>query len=150
MEKKIIFGLMLFMLPLLWNEDSVCAQSLLTFVKTGWDTAYIERYPTRWSIRLYEVSKSLKFTINNKANDVSTSFDPNSKAAIGLGGSYLNYALDLGLNVSKKKNDPQNSTNSFDFISSLYAWQHIFDFNFQWYSGFFSDYHDPHTNQFVS
>jgi hypothetical protein len=58
MEKKIISGLTLFMFAFMLNENSACAQSLLTFVKTGWDTAYIERYPTRWSIRLYEVSKT--------------------------------------------------------------------------------------------
>src|SRR4051812_20212158 len=103
MKRKIIFALSLFIVPLLWSDEGVSAQSLLTFVKTDWDTAYIERYPTRWSVRLFEVSKNLKFTIDNKANGASTSFDPNSKAAIGLGASYLNYALDIGVNVSNRK-----------------------------------------------
>jgi len=118
------------------------AQHLLTFIKTDWDSSYYSKYATHWSGRSYVVSKNQAFSLSNRSNNEKITYDPNAKAALGLGISYGNYALDLGFAISNKKEDEIYPTKSVDILSGLYNGQHVFDFSFQWYAGFFSSLPD--------
>ena len=139
-------GALLFVVLLCLVKLPLSAQSVFTFIKTDWDTNYIDKFATHWSGRLYAVSKNQFFSITNRTSHEVVSFHPNSKAAIGLGISYGNYAIDLGVNISNRKADSLQSTKSFDLQSGIYTGQHVFDLSFQWYAGFFSSFQGPQAD----
>jgi hypothetical protein len=128
---------LLFLLLMLYGWPAY-SQMKITFVATDWDSTYINKFPSLWSLRVFSVSKDQTFRIENRENRIRVDFEPNSKAAIGLGLSYSNFALDIGVTVSNQREVNNEITNSFDFLSSLYTGQHIADFSFQVYRGFFS------------
>lgn len=123
------------------------AQFDLTFLTTEWDSNYYDRYATHWSIRTYAVSKDQKFSLLDKNSNSKLFFIPNSKASVGFGVAYGNYALDLGFSVSNNKEDTTNVSESFDFIGGLYSGQHAFDVNFQRYAGFFTSDNETPSDQ---
>lgn len=104
-----------------------------------YDTAYINRAPSLWSIRLYSVNKYQLFRVNSRSTDASLHYAPNRFYALGIGGSYQRINLDLGVSafVSKPQNDPVNKSRVFDFIGSLYAAQHLLEFYLQNGNGMF-------------
>ncbi|MFI5134303.1 MAG: DUF4421 family protein [Chitinophagales bacterium] len=132
MKRVVVF------VAVLLSAEFLQAQHLFTFIKTDWDSAYYTKFATHWSARSYVVSKNQSFILTNRVNNDKIIYDPNAKAALGLGVSYDNYALDLGIAVSNKKEDEIYPTKSVDILSGLYTGQHVFDFSFQWYAGFFS------------
>lgn len=136
--KRILITFLL-LLPVL----TTFAQFDFTFITTQWDSSYYDRYFTKWSVRAYSVSKDQNFSLINRISNERIDYKPNSRAAVGLGVTYGNYSLDVGVAISNKKDDPNNATKTFDFMSGLYTAQHIFDFSFQWYAGFFSEYRPP-------
>jgi hypothetical protein len=123
---------------ILIDLESAFSQSYSVFNKAVYDTSYIKKFKERLTARLYTVSKSQHFTVKDREANLEASFDPNTTASLGIGVSYGNLALDLGINIKSKKTDPQYETNSFDFLSAISSDQYIFDLNIQLYTGFFS------------
>ncbi|MCY7409436.1 MAG: DUF4421 domain-containing protein [Chitinophagales bacterium] len=126
----------------LQSNKSFC-QVKFTLIKTDIDSSYIERRPSSWSARIFGVSKSQTFSLSDLNSNLKVSFVPNAKASLGLGVSYGNFALDLGVNISHTKKDTLNQTKSFDFLSTLVTNQHVLGFNFQLHGGFFSSTQIP-------
>ncbi len=103
------------------------------------DTTYIGNNPYKWSVRLYSQTKYNRFNISGGSSK-RIFYTPTSKLSIGLGASYYNFFLDLGANVNyTRKSDTVSQTKNFDLLGSVYAVQHILDYTFQLYQGFFSD-----------
>ncbi len=110
------------------------AQNIL-FHKTTYDSAYIIKEASVYSIRAYSVSKYNHFNLrDNSENKVA--FVPDYKIAIGLGFSYKNLALDLGIPVFHTTKDTIHTKN-LDFIGAFYPNQNLFDIIAQSYKGLF-------------
>ncbi len=118
---------------------NLSAQSLLKARPI--DTLYIGNNPYKWSGRIYSQTKYNRLNINSDSGSTNkVFFTPNTKFAIGLGASYYNLFLDLGANVNfTRKSDTVSQTKNADLLGSIYAIQHIFDYTFQLYQGFFAD-----------
>ena len=146
-----IYLLLILLLPskeILAQKDSVLSK--FTLLRTDWDSNYIDKYPSRWSARIYIVSKSHRFNVTDEIDQDRINFDPKGKIALGFGVSYNSFALDLGANINAVQEDDGHHTSSVDLLSNLYTGQHALDINYQWYLGFFSSYSDEESDTTIS
>ncbi|MEO6167953.1 MAG: DUF4421 family protein [Chitinophagales bacterium] len=104
-----------------------------------YDTAFLNRSPSKWSIRLYSVSKYQQFKVNSRSTDASLKYAPNKFYGTGLGVSYNRLNLDVGFNAFKSRphDDSEHESRAFDFIGSLYSGQHLFEIYLQQSIGMF-------------
>jgi len=119
--------------------------SRITFLKTDFDTNYIRLVPKDWEAHLYMQIKYNSFESSDKGGKQNIYFDPLTNVSLGGGGSYTNFSLDYGFAVTTNRNDSANAR-GFDFITSLYVGQHIFDFGIRRYNGYYVSGFDSSTN----
>ncbi|MBX7107067.1 MAG: DUF4421 domain-containing protein [Chitinophagales bacterium] len=104
-----------------------------------YDTAYLNRSPSKWSIRLYTISKYQQFRLYSGSTGASLRYAPNKFLAIGGGASYNRLNLDLAFYSfsNNPQDDNTHESKTFDFIGSLYTGQHMFEIFLQQSTGMF-------------
>ncbi len=112
--------------------------SRIIFLKTDFDTAFIQTAKAKWQLNLYLATKGNNFTNNAEGTNEVVDFYPASSFSIGGGGSYKNFGLSYGFNLTSTKTDSGKLSRGLSFLSSVYAGQHVFDFGFQATSGYFA------------
>jgi hypothetical protein len=104
--------------------------------KSVFDSVYIDEFPATWTVRAYTASKTDHFYLFNKSWNDRISFHPETKLATGLGFSFHDLAVDLGLNTYTNSINSDQKTTGFNFIGSIYSNQHLMDVLFQINNGF--------------
>lgn len=104
-----------------------------------YDTTFLDRSPSKWSVRLYSVTKYQQFKLNSRSTDATLRYAPNKFYGTGAGFSFNRLNLDLGFNAFKSNphDDSENESRAFDFIGSLYSGQHLFEIYLQQSIGMF-------------
>jgi len=120
-----------------------------TFLKTKYDTAYIHDVPKNWEIFVYSQYKNNSFDWSDHTEKQTIFFDPLTNTSIGAGGSYQNFSLSYGFAVSTNQSDSSDAS-GIDFITSLYVGQHIFDFGFRYYRGYYVSGYDSLSDQLLN
>ncbi|MBK9732339.1 MAG: DUF4421 family protein [Chitinophagaceae bacterium] len=110
--------------------------------KVVYDTSFLNRAPSRWSIRLYSITKYQQFRMYSGSTEAGLRYAPNKFYGIGGGVSYNRLNLDLAFHsiANKPQNDSEHESSTFDFIGSLYAGQHLFEIFLQQSKGMFGSY----------
>lgn len=89
------------------------------------DSVYLNNIPSKWSLRLYSVTKFQNFKIHSNTTNAMVQYVPSIGYSIGAGFSYYHLGLDLGLQiVSVSPDDNAHKSSSFDFIASRYEDHH--------------------------
>ncbi len=104
-----------------------------------YDTSYLNRTPSKWSIRLYTITKYQQFRLYSGSTSATLRYAPNKFLAIGGGASYNRLNLDLAFYsfANTPQNDHTHESKTFDFIGSLYTGQHVFELFLQQSTGMF-------------
>jgi hypothetical protein len=102
----------------------------------GYDTAYVDKSPSKYSLRLYTASKENHLYLFHQKWADRITFQPETKFAAGLGFSIKNFGIDLGGAVYKNSVNPDQKTTGFNFIGSLYGNRNVADITFQINNGF--------------
>lgn len=100
------------------------------------DTNYVGGFSSKWSVRIYSAYKTNYFYLFNSNWNNRVSFIPETKVAAGLGISYRDLAIDIGLDVYKSSLVADQHTTGFNFIGSMYSNQNVADITFQINNGF--------------
>jgi hypothetical protein len=129
------------------KADSILSR--ITFVKTDIDTHYIRKLPRKWEAHTFLQVKYNSFQSSDDEGTDRVAFDPLTKTSLGFGASYLNFALDYSFALLSNNNDSARSK-GFDVNSALYVGQHIFDFGFRWFSGYYVSGYDQSADEFTS
>lgn len=95
------------------------------------DTLFIDRDINYWSIRVYSVFKSNRFSISNE--DSKINFVPNNPYGIGVGIATRKLLLDIGLNIKGNEEEP---TKRFDIQANMIYENHVSELFIQRYQGF--------------
>jgi hypothetical protein len=111
------------------GSDAMAQFTAADFNITEDDTSYIDRAPSKWSIRLYSVLKFQQFGISSNQTNNAIGYAPNKFYAFGMGFSRNALNLDLAFFEIKKNvaGDTVNKSKAFDFVGSLYAKAHLFE-----------------------
>jgi hypothetical protein len=104
--------------------------------KPVFDSVYIDEFPATWTVRVYTASKTNHFYLFNSSWKDRISFHPQTKLATGLGFSFHDLAIDLGLDTYTNSINSDQKTSGFNFIGSIYSNQHLMDVLFQINNGF--------------
>ncbi len=102
----------------------------------AYDTSYIDKAPSKYSVRVYTASKENHLYFFNQKWSNRITFHPQTNFVAGLGFSYKTIAVDLGLTVYKKSILSDQTTKGFNFIGSLYTNRNLVDVTFQTNKGF--------------
>jgi hypothetical protein len=104
-----------------------------------YDTAFLNRSPAKWSIRLYTASKYQQFRLNSRTEKTTYVYQPTKY--YGLGAGFTLYRLNLDLAVNAFSSNPGGNTTDkskqLNFIGSLYSGPHLFEISVQHEEGFF-------------
>ncbi len=103
---------------------------------SNYDSSYIQKHPTRFSIRAYTAEKQNHLYLFNQKWNNRITFSPTQKFAAGFGFDYKGFAIDLGGSVYRNSILPDQKTKGFNFISSLYRGRNAVDMTFEINRGF--------------
>lgn len=105
----------------------------------NYDTLYLNRSPSKWSIRLYTTSKYQQFRLNSASEKTTYVYQPTKYYGLGAGFTLYRLNLDLAVNAfsSKPGGNTTDKTSQLNFIGSLYSGAHIFEIAVQHEEGFF-------------
>lgn len=103
------------------------------------DSLYLNRLPSKWSLRTFMVLKHQAFAVGSRTTSNAYGYSPNKTNEIGLGFSFYGLNLDLGFYSFKHypQNDRENESKAFKFVSSLYAKAHLFEAGLYKINGYF-------------
>ncbi|MEO5674307.1 MAG: DUF4421 family protein [Chitinophagales bacterium] len=110
--------------------------SQILFENKPVDSNYINKQASKWSARVYAVSKENRFYMFNTNWSDRVSFFPETKIATGIGVSYNNLALDLGITVLTQSEITDQKTTGLNFIGAIYNKQHVADIMLQVNKGY--------------
>jgi len=96
------------------------------------DTNYIQVLAAKWSLRFHTISKYDQFTVSGPG--YAASFKPDVKIAFGIGASYKNLAIDLGLNLISS--DPEHKSKNLALLSSMYMGANVIEIFAQKYQNY--------------
>lgn len=102
------------------------------------DTNYIKLLAAKWSFRLHAITKYNQFIYSGPG--FAASYKPDVKIAFGIGASYKNLALDLGLNLIST--DPEHKSKNLALLSSMYFGPHVMEITAQLYQHYSDDVSD--------
>ena len=116
----------------------LCGENLYSQTSTAlpYDSNYINKYPSKYSIRIYTAEKQNHLYFFHQSWKDRITFSPVQKFAVGLGFAYKGFAIDLGTAVYHNSILPNEKTKGFNFFSSLYRGRQALDFTFQINKGF--------------
>ncbi len=103
------------------------------------DSAYIRMFPQEFSLRPYFYYKFTSLETDIKGKERQT-YHPNIPVGVGIGFAYKNYALNLAYAPPFFRDKERGKTKYFDLQYHYYSRKYLFDFFFQDYKGFYSEY----------
>jgi hypothetical protein len=105
----------------------------------NYDTSFLDRSPSKWSLRLYSVSKFQQFYILSNSSNTNLHYTPTINLAVGAGISYNSLNIDLGVSAIfiNPESDSSNNSKKFDFIGSLYSGPNLFEIYLQTTEGMY-------------
>lgn len=104
------------------------------------DKAYVHRYDTLLMTRFFVSQKYTSFVFRYLNEQATLRYRPNSKLAMGVGGTYGPITLNLGYGfdfINPNDNDRKGKTKGIDLQAHLYFSKLIIDLMGQFYNGFY-------------
>ncbi len=122
-------SLLLLILIIRHGNDAMAQFSAASINNRETDSTYIDRDPSKWSIRMYSVLKYQQFGVTSGSTNSAFGYSPNKFLEFGMGFSLNGLNLDLAFfdirNIIQE--DTVNTSIAFDFVGSLYAKAHLFE-----------------------
>jgi hypothetical protein len=96
------------------------------------DSIYVDNKVPDWSVRIYSVLKSQRLDFIHKPSDKDVVFYPNNVIGAGIGASFRNLVIDMGINLDLNRENPSGR---FDLQGDLIWKYHFVNFFTQRYRG---------------
>lgn len=141
----------IFLVPMTLSAQNAFNDGKFNLIKTDFDTSFIAVSKYKWKINIFTGSKGYSFNFNQSNSEEEINFNPAVSSILGGGVAYKNVGISYGFNLTSSKTDSGRFSEGINFITSLYAGQHVFDFGFQTTKGYFVSKYDPnqYKNQTV-
>lgn len=140
------FKLLLLVTGLFCAATPMRAQLKIFVPKETKDTAYLYSYFNNITLRTFLVKKYATFRIGGikENNNRSLNFYSNSPIGIGIGGVYkiYNFNLSYGIPVNSLYEEKLGKSRAWDFQTSFYSKQWIYDVALQFYKGYYTPNYD--------
>lgn len=112
--------------------------SLSCFSQT--DSAYIEKHPHEFSLKIYSVLESVNiFHEYGSLETIENDYASNRPMGLGLGFSYRNVGLSFSYSIKPFREKDKGDTKSLDLQYHIYGKKMVFDIIGQLYEGFYSE-----------
>ncbi|PSL02566.1 uncharacterized protein DUF4421 [Cecembia rubra] len=102
------------------------------------DSTYYESYKSCLTTRLYISRKYTSLTVNDRLNDNRWSFQPNSNLNLGVGATYNDVTLNIGLGFGFMNPERgRGETKMLDLQAHIYPKNFVIDLFGQFYTGYY-------------